>query len=154
MLLCACAPTRQTEEPQRTYASKPFPPKFYPPAVYASRPLEPGRLNAISIADRTAAQTFRQSSRPPGEARAGYTIRTLIDTVYLQNTVAVDSLNRELEIEQLANQAIRRRLQDTEADRDYWQEKNRQKFWTLIAMGVFGFLYILFTLLASRIKDT
>jgi hypothetical protein len=154
LLLCACAPTRQKEEPQRTYASKPFPPKFYPPAIYPLKPIAADRLSTIPMTDRAAVQTTRYGSAMGSEGSVAYEIRTLTDTVYLQNTVMVDSLNRELEIEQLANQAIRKRLQNTEADRDYWQEKNRQKFWALIAMGVFGFLYILFTLLASRIKDT
>lgn len=78
----------------------------------------------------------------------------LTETVYLPDTVMLDSLSRELEIELLANQAIRKKLKATEDERDYWQEKNRQKFWTLIAMAVFGFLYILFKVLASRVRET
>jgi len=75
-------------------------------------------------------------------------------TIYLRDTLALDSLNRELQIEQLANQAMRGRLKSTESERDYWQDKNEQKFWALIAMAVFAFLYILFRVLASRIKET
>lgn len=76
----------------------------------------------------------------------------LPDTVYL--AVAADSLQRELQIEQLAAEAMRKRLRMAETARGYWERKNEQKFWALVAMGVFGFLYILFTSLAARIKES
>jgi hypothetical protein len=153
LLLCSCATSRKAESPISEDAAKTFPPKFYPPAVYALKPFEPARLSLRPALDRSPASIYTNGHIQRSEAWPPDKGRVITDTVYLQNTVAADSLYRELEIEQLANQAIRKRLQDAETDRDYWQEKNEQKFWALIAMGVFGFLYILFTLLASRIKD-
>ncbi|WP_299707995.1 hypothetical protein [uncultured Pontibacter sp.] len=154
LLLCSCATSREAESPVEDDAGKTFPPKFYPPAVYAPKPLDPTRLSLTPDLGRSPTPTYTNGYTREGKPRIEYKSRIITDTVYLQSPVAADSLSRELEIEQLANQAIRKRLQDTEADRDYWQEKNEQKFWALIAMGVFGFLYILFTLLASRIKET
>lgn len=129
-------------------------PKLYPPAV-AQKPALPVQRSVIqhehgALGSTASAPTSYQSERPCPACKP--TVRT--DTVYLASTEALDSLERELHIEQLANQAIRKRLGQAEQERDYWQEKNEQKFWTLVAMGVFGFLYILFTWLASRIKES
>jgi post-segregation antitoxin (ccd killing protein) len=146
LLLSSCATQRQAEE----RVDKKIP-KLYAPAIYAKRPFAPNRLVANPLQERsTIASRYTLPARSLVERESTILTRT----VYLQDTVAMDSLHRELEIEGLANQALRKQLKNTEADRDYWQEKNRQKFWTLIAMGVFGFLYILFTLLASRVKES
>lgn len=151
LLLCSCAPPRQVEKAAGEKASKPFPPKYYAPAIHASNALVPGRLSTTPLLERAPvhAETHAQA-RPCPACKP--TVRT--DTVYLAAAEPLDSMQRELQIEQLANQAIRKRLSQAEEDRDYWQEKNEQKFWALVAMGVFGFLYILFTLLASRIKES
>ncbi|EJF10949.1 hypothetical protein [Pontibacter sp. BAB1700] len=159
LLLCSCATQRQDSAP---VASKPGLPKLYAPAVYAKPDLGSQRLRIETDRNGILKEQFAGAEQPLGtDASARITgpypvykeiFRT--QTVYLTDTVALDSLHRELQIEQLANQAIRKRLKSAEGERDFWQEKNEQKFWTLIAMAVFAFLYILFRLLASRIKET
>ncbi|MHC2990166.1 hypothetical protein OB13_00635 [Pontibacter sp. HJ8] len=172
LLLCSCATQRQAEKhfDKHTdqlaayvdkndaytrqyggaYAARHFPPRFYAPAIYAQSPIAPTRLSPIPMQERRTA-----TSVAPGAARyPGYKTVYQTRTVYLQDTIRIDSLHRELEIESLANKAIRKRLKDTEAERDYWQEMNRKKFWTLIAMAVFGVLYILFKVLADRVRET
>jgi hypothetical protein len=151
LLLCSCATPRQAEKPAAEKASKPFPPKYYAPAIHTSKPLVADRLSTTPMLDRSPAYTGTT-----GRARAcpECVSTATADTVYLRDTLQIDSLYRELEIGDLTNQALRKRLHDTEADRDYWLDKNRQKFWALVAMGIFGFLYILFTVLASRIKES
>ncbi|WP_299990765.1 hypothetical protein [uncultured Pontibacter sp.] len=159
LLLCSCATQRQDSAP---VASKPGLPKLYAPAVYAKPDLGSQRLQiqtggAGVLKEQLAGA--EQHAGPDASARVvgAYPVYKEIfrtQTLYLPDTVALDSLHRELQIEQLANQAIRKRLKSTEGERDYWQEKNEQKFWTLIAMAVFAFLYILFRLLASRIKES
>lgn len=153
LLLCSCATQRQDSDP---VASTPDIPKLYAPAVYAKPDLGSQRLQ---IEADGAGILKEQPGRADASARivGAYPVYKEIfrtQTVYLPDTVALDSLHRELQIEQLANQAIRNRLDSAESERDYWQEKNEQKFWTLIAMAIFAFLYILFRVLASRIKET
>lgn len=145
LLLCSCVTQRETEkQPEKKI------PKYYPPAIALPRPLVADRSTPIPMLERSVEV-----------AQRAYTLdcptcdpTILTETVYLPDTLMMDSLSRELEIETLANQAIRKKLKSTEDERDYWQEKNRQKFWTLIAMAVFGFLYILFRILASRVRET
>lgn len=163
LLLSACATQRQTgaDEEAIPAAGKRVP-KLYAPAVYSKPDIHPFRsvLNLQDPVGRNFDSTH-PSGKPaipyaPGPAipYASAQSRVVTRTVYLRDTLALDSLNRELQIEQLANQAMRGRLKSTESERDYWQDKNEQKFWTLIAMAVFAFLYILFRVLASRIKET
>lgn len=73
-------------------------------------------------------------------------------TVLVRDTLLLDSLRREVRTERLANQAIRKKLKTTQAERDHWRELNLRKFWTLIWMGVFALLYVLFKVLASRVR--
>ncbi|GGG03622.1 hypothetical protein [Pontibacter amylolyticus] len=163
LLLSACATQRQTgaDEEAIPAAGKRVP-KLYAPAIYAKPTISPAR-SALSPQEATGGNFY--ATRPSGRSPIPAASRTAIPsatapgrvktrTVYLRDTLALDSLSRELQIEQLANQAMRGRLKSTESERDYWQDKNEQKFWTLIAMAVFAFLYILFRVLASRIKET
>ncbi len=150
LLLCSCAAPRQQEASQSAKSV----PRLYPPAV-VQRSVLPVRRSVLHHPhEREEAGSGASSRHWPARPcpTCQPTVRT--DTVYLTATEPLDSLQRELQIEQLANQAIRKRLGQAEEERDYWQEKNEQKFWGLVAMGVFGLLYILFTLLASRIKET
>jgi hypothetical protein len=172
LLLCSCATQRQAEKyfDQNTdqlaeyvdknaaytrqyggaYAARHFPPRFYAPAIYTKRPITSTRLSPVPMLERTTPTYLA-----PGASRyPDYKTVFKTRTVYLQDTTRLDSLHRELEIETLANKAIRKRLKDTEAERDYWEEMNRKKFWTLIAMAVFGVLYILFKVLADRVGET
>ncbi|WP_299824822.1 hypothetical protein [uncultured Pontibacter sp.] len=172
LLLCSCATQRQaekyfdknpeelaayvdkneayTEEYGETYAAKHFPPRLYAPAIYNLSSLKPNRLIATQEGAMPASKAQEQ--------RIAYCLNcppTIVTkTVYLQDTLELDSLHRELDIERMANTVIRQRLQDTASDRDYWKEMNRKKFWTLILMAIFALLYILFKILASRVKDT
>ncbi|MDO6388724.1 hypothetical protein Q4E40_01210 [Pontibacter sp. BT731] len=163
LLLSACATQRQTraDEDAIPAASKRVP-KLYAPVVHPKPVLSPSR-SALSPGGPIGGNFYAtyQPGRPaiPDAPRtaipyASAQSRVVTRTVYLRDTLALDSLHRELQIEQLANQAIRGRLKSTESERDYWQDKNEQKFWTLIAMAIFAFLYILFRVLASRIKET
>ncbi|TPE42961.1 hypothetical protein [Pontibacter mangrovi] len=156
MLLCSCATQRGAEEqnganppvPAQVKAATGYPAiRFYPPAVYSSGPALAGKLVPDPL-------TVRSWVLPPAVAAASQAQTVLNRIVYLPDTVQVDSLTRELKTEQLANQAIRERLQQAEADRDYWREMNRKKRWALIAMAVFAVLYILFKILAGRVRDT
>lgn len=155
LLLSACATQRRagTDEEAIPGAGSKLP-KLYAPAVYASPALPPARsaLQPETSVEKDIYSTRHPASRPLPYAPAQPSVQ--IRTVYLRDTLALDSLSRELQVEQLANQAIRKRLDSVTGERDYWQDKNEQKFWTLIAMAVFAFLYILFRVLASRIKET
>ncbi|MCJ8163881.1 hypothetical protein MKJ04_03445 [Pontibacter sp. E15-1] len=56
--------------------------------------------------------------------------------------------------ERAAHAATRQQLRQTEAEREYWKDKNRKKFWALIVMGVCGVLYVVFKALAARVRTT
>lgn len=154
LFLCACATQREADSALEDAPPKQFPPKYYAPAIYPLKPLEADRLRIQPLPGQSTAAGYTLQKQRYARLCPDCKPITRIETIYVQDTIRVDSLNRELEVERLANQAIHKRLEDTEADRDYWQEKNRQKFWTLIAMAIFGFLYILFTVLARQIKET
>lgn len=172
LLLCSCATQRQAEKffeenpdklaefvaeneaythkQGKAYTAKHFPPKFYPPGIAQQAKVNSDRLlpNPMLVPWSHTAHAGGVKSCP--ECTTTYITKTL----YLKDTVQLDSLHRELATERLAKSAIRQKLADTEEERDYWQEMNRKKFWTLVAMAVFAFLYILFKILASRIKTT
>ncbi|SIT83755.1 hypothetical protein [Pontibacter indicus] len=162
LLLSACATQRQAgaDEEAIPGANRKLP-KLYAPAVHPRPVISPSQsalspeaigdghfYAAFSVGGPTSAPTRTAIPYAPVQRRSEPRI------VYLRDTLALDSLQRELHVEQLANQAIRKRLKSAEGERDYWQDKNEQKFWTLIAMAIFAFLYILFRVLASRIKET
>ncbi|WP_266204947.1 hypothetical protein [Pontibacter kalidii] len=172
LLLCSCATQRQAEKffednpgklaeyvvkkeayAQRhdgAHAARRLPPRFYPPAIPARQQISPDRLipspMLVARPDAAFAPRYRSCPECPGTP--------LTKTVYLPDTLQLDSLSRELKIEQMANAAIRQKLKATEADRDYWQEMNRKKRWALIAMAIFAVLYILFKVLAWRVRET
>ncbi|MEJ8803880.1 hypothetical protein [Pontibacter sp. H249] len=172
LLLCSCATQRQaekffdkntdklaeyvdqnqkyTQEHGGAYAAKHFPPRFYAPAVHAPAFPAPARLSLTPPLSRSELTAVGPMHLTCPECPEMYTVKT----VYVEDTALLDSLHRELETEQLANKGFQKRLKDTEAQRDYWQEKNHQKFWTLILMAIFGVLYILFKFLASRVRET
>lgn len=152
LLLCSCATQRQDDS--AAAPARPRLPKLYAPAVYPKPDLGAHRLQLHTDATGIpAAQPDRVGASAP-RAYPVYKEIYRTQTVYLPDTMQLDSLSRELQIEQLANQAMRKRLTSTEEERDFWQEKNEQKFWALIAMAVFAFLYVLFRVLASRIKES
>lgn len=172
LLLCSCVTQRQAEkyfdehtaeladyvdkhtaytrEHGSAYAAKHFPARFYPPAVYTPAPFTPGRLHpALALERRESLLPFRAPAKCPdcvGEQ--------ITKTVYLKDTAALDALRVELYQERQARGEIRRQLKRTEAERDYWQEMNRKKFWALIAMLAFALLYILFKILAARVRGS
>ncbi|MBX0334227.1 hypothetical protein K3G39_13370 [Pontibacter sp. HSC-14F20] len=155
LLLSACVSQRRAGSEEATPSAPAKVPKLYAPAIYARPSIGVDRSELSTAASRgeAASHTYRPTdsyAMPFSNLKP----RVITQTLYLTDTLQLDSLHRELQIEQLANQAFRKRLQSTEGERDYWQEKNEQKFWTLIAMAVFAFLYILFRVLASRIKET
>ncbi len=175
LLLSSCATQRQAEkyfdanpdelaayvDQQETYtqrhgsayAAKHFPSKHYPPALYPRPALVPERPTLLPMLERRKGIAAAATAAIPGRCPdCPVTVQTR--TVYLPDTVQRDSLQRELKIERLANTAISRKLKRTEAERDFWQDKNEKKFWTLIAMAIFGFLYILFRVLAERVRET
>ncbi|MCX2740915.1 hypothetical protein [Pontibacter anaerobius] len=170
LLLCSCATQRQAEKyfDENTdklaayvdkneaytntygeaYATRHFPPRLYPPAIEPKPVLSPGRLLPTPMMVPKADVATRYRRCPECNSTS------VTKTVYLPDTVQLDSLHRELKIERMANTAIRQKLKETEADRDYWQEMNRKKRWALIAMAVFAVLYILFKVLAARVRTT
>ena len=172
LLLCSCATQRQaekffdknpdklaeyvdqqeqyTQEHGAAYAAKHFPPKFYPPAVHPKPTLVPYRTPTVPMLERLPALTL-----PPGfmdcpECKETYSIKT----VYVEDTVRLDNLRMELNLERRARTALRQQLQETETERDYWKEQNRKKIWALIAMAIFALLYIIFKVLAARVRET
>ena len=169
LLLASCATQRQANTPadvspaekqeeqsqnagqQYGRAGQPgtYRPRFYPPAIYTLPALLPVRSQVQPL------YTFGPFSKP-GQYKPcpQCPAAPLVQTVYLPDTVRLDSLNRELKVERLANVALRDRLQNTEADRDYWREMNRKKRWAIIAMVIFAVLYILFKVLAARVRES
>lgn len=170
LLLCSCATQRQAEKyfdenPEqlaeyvdnnaaytetygKAYAAKHFPAKVHRPNIEVPQALQPTRLTPRPVPENWP---YVSPSRYPQKC-PDCQPKVISKTVYLQDTMAVDSLSRELQIERLANVAIKEKLQLTEKDRDYWRELNRKKFWALVAMGVFFLLFVLFTILSSRIR--
>lgn len=177
MLLCSCATQREaerffdqnpeklaeyvdsntefTEKYGEAYAAKHFParmsPQVTPPAIEVERTIVPGRLVPWPMPESSprVAQPPRRTIRCP-ECE---TIHTT-DTIYQEDTDRLDALLEELNSEFVAHSETKQRLNRTEAERDFWQEKNQKKFWTLIAMVIFAVLYMVFRLLASRVRET
>ena len=174
LLLCSCATQRQAEKyfdahtdelakyvdeneaytrkHGAAYAAKHFPPRFYAPAIHQAPPLRAERLK-LYHAPGTATIHTRPSETATKFCPTCSDAQP-VRTVYVQNTVVIDSLERELSTERLANTALRKRLKDTTTDRDYWREMNRKKRWALVAMAIFAALYILFKVLESRVRET
>ncbi|WP_299761665.1 hypothetical protein [uncultured Pontibacter sp.] len=172
LLLCSCATQRQAEKffeenpdklaefvaehdtytlkQGKAYAAKYFSPKYYPPGITQQSKVNPERLLTNPMLVPWSHTSHAGGAKSCPECTTTYITKTL----YLKDTVQLDSLHRELATERLSKSAIRQKLAETEVERDYWQEMNRKKFWTLVAMAVFAFLYILFKMLASRVKTT
>lgn len=172
LLLCSCATQRRSEElsdgnkgEQAEYADKNtgqtekheadtavrhFPARPPAPAMGTEPTIVPGRLVPCPMPE--ARPTVPLS---PGSVKcpACETIHTT-ETIYVEDTTKLDALRVELNTERTANTVTRQRLRETEAERDFWREKNRKKFWTLIAMVAFAVLYMVFRVLASRVRET
>lgn len=172
LLLCSCATQRQAEKffDKNTdkladyvdrnmgytrdygslYAVRHFPPRYYPPAIRPSVQLVPGRLSMMPLLER-----IPDASQYPAYTKCPECQPAIVtQTVYLEDTVRLDAIRMELNKERQAHGAVKEQLKQTEAERDYWQEMNRKKFWTLILMAIFAALYILFKVLAARVRET
>lgn len=71
-----------------------------------------------------------------------------------ENITKLHAVRAALRHEQEAHNATKQQLRETETERDNYEEKNRKKFWALIAMAVFVVLFVFFTILSSRIRVT
>ena len=173
LLLCSCATQRQAEKyfdehPDElakyvdeneeytrkhgaAYAAKHFPPKLYAPAVFDTVSFRAERSEQSRVLIMP-----RDIQLIPDKPQSLYQVlpgKESVRTVYVQNTVVIDSLERELSTERLANSALKKKLKVTSDERDYWQEMNRKKRWAIVAMIVFAALYILFKILESRVRE-
>jgi post-segregation antitoxin (ccd killing protein) len=137
-----------TQEFGSAYAAKHFPPKYYPPAVYTKSFISPSRLSVKYSIENTYNNLFSDGI----QRRIIDKPTTQTKTVYIQDTAKLEAQAIDLKLERRVNKALRKQLKSTEAERDYWQEKNRKKFWALMAMAVFGSLYIIFKVLADRVR--
>ena len=176
MLLCSCATQRGAEKffdknPEElaeyvdkntaytqkygeAYAAKHFPNKLSPqltPLVLEKEQLiVPGRLTPWPMPESRPVVVQRPRAINCPECETVHTT----ETIYVPDTVKLDALLAELNNETVAHTETRQQLRETEVERDFWQEKNRKKFWTLIAMVFFAVLYLVFKLLASRVRET
>ncbi|MFD3002405.1 hypothetical protein ACFS7Z_18685 [Pontibacter toksunensis] len=176
MLLCSCATQRgaekffdknpeelaeyvdkntaYTEEYGKAYAAKHFPaklsPQLPPPATEREQLIVPGRLTPWPVPEQRTKYVPVPRTRDCPECLP---VR-ITQTVLLPDTARLDALLAELNEESVAHSETRQQLKKTEVERDFWQEKNRKKFWTLIAMVIFAVLYLIFRLLASRVRET
>ena len=172
LLLCSCATQRNAEKffDENTdklaeyvdknnaytqayggaYAAKHFPPSYFPPAIQTPNALVPDRLVPLPLLERVSAGLYVRSAVKCPECKESY----IVKTVYYEDTVRLETMRLELNQEHKAHEEVRRQLKRTEAERDYWQEMNRKKFWALIAMAAFALLYLLFKVLASRVRET
>ena len=176
LLLCSCATQRGAEKyfdknPEKlaeyveknseyteklgaAYAARHFParlsPQLSPPAIEAEKIIVPGRL--IPWPMPASRQTVLQNAGTVKCPDCKTTHTT--ETIYLEDTTRIDALLEELNSEFTAHDATKQRLKKTEAERDFWQDKNRKKFWALIAMVVFAVLYLIFRLLAARVRTS
>ncbi|MFD2512269.1 hypothetical protein ACFSRY_00205 [Pontibacter locisalis] len=170
LLLCSCATQRQAEKyfdanPDKladyvdkneaytqqyggAYAVKHFPPKLYPPPVFLKEKIIPSRLLPTLMLER------KQDAFPPRSLKRCPECKTnyITKTVYREDTAKLEALDQELKQERVAHDFVKKQLRETEAERDYWMDMNEKKFWALIAMAVFALLYILFKILANRVR--
>jgi hypothetical protein len=171
ILLCSCATQRQaekyfdknpdklakyvdtndvyTQEYGGAYTAKHFPPRFLPPAVYTPTTLTPQRLNPLPSVAKASVQSPKTNNVICPDCLPS----VIRKTVYLKDTIQVQKLQTALNQEKQAHRITKKKLKYTETDRDYWQEMNRKKLWTLIAMAVFAFLYIVFKVLAGKVEE-
>ncbi|WP_148561695.1 hypothetical protein [Pontibacter korlensis] len=171
MLLCSCATQRQAEKffdehPEElavyidnneaytkahggTYAAKHFPSKLQAPTIQPKQSIYPEKSVPLPMLISRPGFSFTPVKRRCPDCRSA----TVTKTVYLQDTALVNALRTELHQERQEHGKVRHQLKRTKVERDYWREMNRKKFWTLIAMGIFAVLYILFRLLASRVRE-
>ncbi len=138
-----------TQEYGGAYAAKHFPPRFYPPAVYSQKFMLPLKLQLKPHDEKE----FIYLNRFGAKTTSSDKTTILTKTVYIQDTTLLEAQGMDLKLERRVNKALRKQLKLTEAERDYWREKNRKKFWALIAMAVFGALYIIFKELANKVSD-
>jgi hypothetical protein len=172
LLLCSCATQRQAEKyfdkhPEELaayvdrndeytevygekYSIKHFPPRLYAPAFYIATPVIPQRLSTLPVLDHRPLKVNTPWQFTSAACDSVFTVRT----VFKEDTARLDALLEELNREREDHGKIKEKLVLTEKERDYWQEMNQKKFWTLIAMVFFALMYILFKIMASRIRPT
>lgn len=109
--------------------------------------------NAKSLGGRTGSSRYIPKAERPDVTYFEKTIQEK-EQVIQQNIAKLETARAELKQERIAHEAIKQQLQETEAERDYWKEKNRKKFWALVVMGVCAVLYVVFKTLASRVRVT
>jgi hypothetical protein len=73
------------------------------------------------------------------------------ELVIQENTARLQAAHTALKREQDAHHHTKQQLRTTEVERDDYKEKNRKKFWGLVAMALFTVLFVLFRLLAARV---
>jgi hypothetical protein len=73
------------------------------------------------------------------------------ELVIQENTARLQAAHTALRREQEAHTQTKQQLSITEVERDDYKEKNRKKFWGLVAMALFTVLFVLFRLLAARV---
>ncbi|RIJ34291.1 hypothetical protein [Pontibacter oryzae] len=170
LLLCSCATQRQAEKhfDQHTdqlakyvdqneaytqqfgasYAARHFAPAYYPPAICVPQQLKPGRVPTATVLPVAPIQPY---AAPPACPECPSMVS--VKNVYLTDSAQLNSLQAKLLAKQEIESALSKQLRRTQAQRDYWHEMNRKKFWALLAMVGFAMLYILFRVLAARVKQ-
>lgn len=117
---------------------------FYPPAVYIPQQFDPASVPV------TALLPIPRYAPIPGCPTCQSMVT--LKTVYLTDSAKLKTLQAALTANQEKEKALTKQLRKTQIQRDYWREMNRKKLWTLLAMLGFAMLYILFRVLAARVK--
>jgi hypothetical protein len=172
LLLCACATQQKAEKyfdknPDKLaayvdrnedfkkqygsrHAARHLPEKVHPPVVESKPIIVPGRLVPYPPPEQLpvwARRTVRVRC-PDCESR------TVIKTISIEDTARLEALRMDYTTERKAHEATQQQLKFTEAERNHYMELNRKKFWGLVAMGVFTVLFIVFRILASRVRTS
>lgn len=137
-----------TQRHGAAYAARHFSVKPTPPALAPTATIQPGRLAPWPLLERSPAARHYSPRAECPKCDGTHTTKT----VYLQDTTNLNALGTELRQVRTTNKGLTQQLERTEKERDYWQDMNRKKFWTLIAMAIFALLFILFRVLASRVR--
>ncbi|WP_242917781.1 hypothetical protein [Pontibacter liquoris] len=171
LLLCSCATERMAEKffDENTaklaeyvdkdtaytrkygaaYAAKHFPSRLQAPAIPQRLQLTPERLAPGPLLIRVPVAGYARGAGNCPTCQPTYVTKT----VFLRDTTQLLALQTRLARERTTGKVIRQQLKKTEGERDYWRDMNRKKLWALIAMAIFALLYILFKVLASRVRE-
>ncbi len=139
------APVAPGPAPHKNEAKEPLLP--VPPQLDATPVPKP-------IKERPARRLYTPKAIPPPILAPLFKTDPAQEQALQESKDKLAAARAALQQEKTGHEATRQQLHETEAERDYWEDKNRKKFWALVVMAIFAVLYVVFRELGDRVRET